>query len=109
MPSWILGVASLSASFLTIAVNLYFWHTRGQSIGKIMVGIKIVKSNGERADLGCILCWRELPPMLLGILPGMGRGLALADALFIFQKEKTCLHDYLADTRVVNADVPVSV
>jgi len=109
MPFWILGVASLSASFLTTVVNVYFWHTRGQSIGKIVVGTKIVKSNGERANLVCILCWRELPPLLLGILPGMGGALVLADALFIFQKEKTCLHDYLADTRVVNADVPVSV
>ncbi|MGH8570516.1 MAG: RDD family protein [Gammaproteobacteria bacterium] len=92
------GIAGLLVFF---AVNGYWLHTRGQSIGKRLLGIRIVRSSGERATLSRILFARYLPTQAMGIVPIIGMLYALIDILFIFGDSRQCLHDRIADTIVV--------
>jgi uncharacterized RDD family membrane protein YckC len=92
------GIAGLVVFF---AVNGYWLHTRGQSIGKRLLKIRIVRSNGERATLSRILFARYLPTEAMGMVPVIGMLYALIDILFIFRDSRQCLHDTIADTIVV--------
>ncbi len=92
------GMAGLLVFF---AVNGYWLHTRGQSIGKRLLKIRIVRSTGERATLSRILFARYLPIQAMGIVPVIGMLYALIDILFIFGDSRQCLHDRIADTIVV--------
>ena len=52
-------------------------------------------------DLGRIICLREGLMALLERIPLLGIRIELVDVLFIFRNDRRCLHDLLADTRVV--------
>ncbi len=71
----------------------------GQSIGKMILGTKIVNKNDDeipnffRAVI--VRLWFQV---LLGLLPMYH----LIDALCIFGEERRCLHDMMAGTRVIN-------
>lgn len=75
----------------------------GQSIGKKVMGIKIVRSDGSHADFTRILVRRLAPVYVAQIIPFVGALLVTIDALFIFRDSKQCLHDQIADTIVVRA------
>jgi len=92
------GIASLVVFF---AVNGYWLHTRGQSVGKRLLKIRIVRSSGERATLSRIIFARYLPTQAVGIVPFIGMLYPLIDILFIFGDSRQCLHDRIADTIVV--------
>lgn len=83
------------------AVNGYWLHTRGQSVGKRLLGIRIVRSSGERATLSRIIFARYLPTQAVGMFPIIGMLYPLIDILFIFRDSRQCLHDTIADTIVV--------
>lgn len=93
--SWIAG------PLVFFAVNGYWLHTRGQSVGKRLLGIRIVRSSGERATLSRIIFARYLPTEAVGMVPIIGMLYALIDILFIFGDSRQCLHDRIADTIVV--------
>ncbi|MCB9649578.1 MAG: RDD family protein [Deltaproteobacteria bacterium] len=80
---------------------------RGQSIGKILLKIRIVDVDSGRIPrfvFGVML--REWAFLLGGmVIPFLG----LVDALFIFSSDQRCLHDYVARTRVVPVQVTYSV
>lgn len=40
---------------------------------------------------------------MIGQIPYLGPAFGLANVLWIFGGERRCLHDYIADTLVVNA------
>ena len=83
--------------------QLVMLHRHGQTLGKKLVGIKIVRNDGSRAGLGRI-CWlRYFVPGIIGAIPIVGPVFGLVDPLFIFGEEKRCLHDLIADTIVVDA------
>ena len=92
------GIAGLMGFF---AVNGYWLHTRGQSVGKRLLGIRIVRSTGERATLSRIIFARYVPTQAVGMVPVIGMLYALIDILFIFGDSRQCLHDRIADTIVV--------
>ena len=92
-----------------IAINYHFWATRGQSIGKLAVGIKIVRTDGSQASAGRIIGLRFLVMAVVSLFGLIGSIISLVDVLLIFRQEKNCLHDDIADTRVVVANpTPVS-
>lgn len=91
------GVAGL------VVWNCVWLDRYGQTIGKRAVGIRIVRASGEPASLGRILGLRYLPMVLLGALPYLGPLISLADILLIFRDSRQCLHDQIADTKVVKA------
>jgi uncharacterized RDD family membrane protein YckC len=86
-----------------IAYTIVLVQRNGQTIGKKIVGIKVLRKNGERASLGRIFALRNLLPGIITMVPLLGGIFALVDACFIFGAEKRCLHDMMADTIVVRA------
>ena len=84
-------------------INLYFLGQFGQTLGKKALGIKIVRNNGERANLGRLVFLRYGAPGLIGQIPFLGFIFSLLDVLFIFSEERRCIHDHFADTKVVVA------
>ena len=85
-----------------IVANCVLLHQNGQTIGKRTLGIKIVRSNGDRVGLGRIILLRTLPMSILGRIPYVGALVVLVDSLLIFNNERRCLHDMFADTIVIN-------
>lgn len=88
---------------ILFAVNCILLHKNGQTIGKKLLGIKIVRTNGDRIGLGRILLLRVLPMTPLGAIPLVGYLITLVDSLLIFRESRKCLHDDFADTVVIIA------
>lgn len=94
--------AIMAALFLVvITVDLVLMYRSGQTIGKRLVGIKMVRLNGEQAGLGRLFGLRFLLPNVLFSLPLLGPILALVDIAYIFREDRRCMHDWMADTKVV--------
>lgn len=86
---------------LYVLVHGYFLDKFGQTIGKNIMRIRIENLDGTKASISTIILKRSLPMQLLSLVPGVGQGLAgLIDPLFIFGKERRCIHDYVAKTKV---------
>jgi uncharacterized RDD family membrane protein YckC len=93
-----LGISALLFIAL-IAYTIVLVARNGQTIGKKLLNIKVVRSDGSKASLGRIFWLRNVVNGLLGIIPFYG----LVDALFIFGEARQCVHDKIADTIVVVA------
>ncbi len=69
----------------------------GQTVGKKAMDLKVVTAEGN--DIAKGQAWtRAVSRQLLGLVPCLG----LIDYLVAFGQEKTCIHDMLAKTRVIN-------
>lgn len=76
--------------------------TRGQTVGKALLKIRIVRTDGAKvspARLGL----RYGIGWLVSVVPALGQAWGLVDALLIFRASRRCLHDLIADTIVVRA------
>jgi uncharacterized RDD family membrane protein YckC len=93
--------AGAAGLLVLVIVNLFWLHRYGQSIGKRLVGIKILRSDGARASLRRIVFIRDLPFLIIGFVPLLGGMVTLIDMLCIFGDRVQCLHDKVADTIVV--------
>lgn len=83
-----------------IVRNLRQLAATGQSMGKKWMGIRIVRTSGEKAALSRLVTVRFLP-LLVGAVPYLGPLIGLVNVLMIFGEGQRCLHDRLADTLVV--------
>lgn len=86
-----------------LVITIMLVHRNGQTIGKKLVGIKVVRSNGTRASLGRIFWLRNVVNGIPQVIPFVGYVYVLVDHLLIFGDKRQCLHDKIADTIVVNA------
>ena len=92
--------------YATLIVNTVLLTVRGQTIGKLALGIQVVRfPQGARAGFIKAVLLRSLLFAILIIagnvsLGGMGMALLLTDALTIFRKDRRCLHDLVSDTLV---------
>ena len=86
-----------------VLIQSYLLATRGQTIGKRLLGLRIVRSNGERVAIGRLLGLRYFVGWIITMIPFIGVVFALADSLLIFRDSRKCLHDNIADTIVVKA------
>ena len=82
---------------------------RGQTVGKLLVGSRIVRGDGAAPGLvhGVLLReWFQALSLMFGgsdaarTFLGLG---SLVDVVFIFGAGRRCLHDRIADTYVVDA------
>jgi uncharacterized RDD family membrane protein YckC len=97
----ILGLLGFG-SFLLI--NGYLLATRGQTVGKVVAGTRIVSvSDGKIIPLWKIVFLRLLPIWVINYVPIIGSFFGLADSLFVFRKDRRCIHDWIAGTKVVVA------
>ena len=106
----LIGFALLGlASFTLLLVQIYLVSTRGQTIAKRILGLRIVR-HADGSNPGFIHGWllRALVPGIIGILPMVGNIFTIVNYCFIFRDDRRCLHDLIADTRVVKVTSPVS-
>jgi uncharacterized RDD family membrane protein YckC len=96
-------VNAMLGALLFMTVNGYLLLRHGQTIGKKIVGLRIVRPNGEPVSPGRLLGGRYLVGWALSAVPVVGQAWGLIDALFIFRESRRCLHDSIADTIVVRA------
>jgi uncharacterized RDD family membrane protein YckC len=84
-----------------LIVNIWLLDRHGQTLGKRLQEIAIVREGGSRASVGRIITLRMLPFWGAGIIPTAGVIIELVNILFIFGRSRRCLHDMFADTIVV--------
>jgi uncharacterized RDD family membrane protein YckC len=82
-------------------VNGYLLMTRGQTVGKMLLGMRITRPDGSAATPGRVIGLRYGVGWLLSALPVVGMVYALVDCLMIFRADRRCLHDLIAGTIVV--------
>lgn len=99
--TWFSVVLSLTVPPLWLVLNLPFLRRRGQTLGKLLCRIRIVREDGTRGGLGQIAFKRYAPMWLIGLVPCLGPIASLVDPLMIFRESKQCLHDQIAETIVV--------
>lgn len=87
-----------------IVVNAYLLHTAGQTVGKRIVGTRIVSVHDNTIlPLYRVFLMRYFPIQVISAIPFLGSVFGLLDPLFIFREDKRCLHDHIAGTRVIDA------
>lgn len=97
--SWVSTVWSM-VMVLSQVMLLTFY---GKSIGKIVFGTTIVlTSTGENGGFIANVLLRNIISRLLSIIPFY----FFIDHFLIFRKDQRCVHDWIADTRVVQIRVP---
>jgi len=88
-------------------LNVYQWYlisTRGQSLAKKWLHIRIVKLDGSLPGFTYGVLLRSWVTSLLSNIPYVGSIVGLVDALMIFGQERRCLHDVIASTQVIVGD-----
>ncbi|MBL9188252.1 MAG: RDD family protein [Opitutaceae bacterium] len=110
LPRLLLGTGLLVLCALAVTViQAWMLAVRGQSIGKRLLGLRVVKVDGSAAGLVNGWLMRELLITVIGIaaslVPFFGIMLRpafhLVDWCMIFRDDERCLHDQIAGTRVV--------
>jgi uncharacterized RDD family membrane protein YckC len=80
--------------------QIYLLTTLGQSIGKKLMNVKIVRCDtGENGGFMTNVGLRMVLNSIIGFIPFY----ALVDVLFIFRQDQRCIHDMIAGTKVVEA------
>ena len=100
---WVL-YSFLLAVVSYLILNGYWLFTRGQTVGKRVMGVAIVSTGtGERAPFWKLVCIRALFfPLLFVLISPLGL-LAIIDQGFVFRNNRRCVHDLVAGTSVVRA------
>jgi uncharacterized RDD family membrane protein YckC len=93
------GLLCLCGFVAWIWITILLVARNGQTIGKRLLEIKVVRSDGSPASLGRIFWLRNVVNTLLGVIPLYG----LIDLLLIFGARQQCIHDLIADTIVIRA------
>jgi len=77
---------------------------RSQSIGKLLLGLRIVsETGGGPPGVVRVFFIRGSVPFMIEQIPFIGFVFWAVDSCFIFREDHRCLHDLLAGTRVVPA------
>ena len=65
--------------------------------------VRVVRTDGSPASLGRQIGLRYIVNAIPGAIPMVGSVYGLVDILFIFRGDRRCIHDMIADTKVVVA------
>ena len=80
--------------------------TRGQTVGKKAMKIRIVRLDGSQPGFVHAFLLRAVVNALPSMIPVVGSIYGLVDVLFIFRADRRCIHDLIAGTRVVMTEAP---
>ena len=97
------GYVALAGLIVWGVITFILVKRNSQTLGKKLVGIKVVRSDGSHASLARIFWLRNVVNGIPTAIPIVGNIYALVDHLFIFTESRQCLHDKIADTMVVKA------
>jgi len=100
------GLAFSVVSFLVgqaiyLIANGWLLFKYGQTIGKKLMSIKIVDQKEVLPPFYRVYGLRQFLISLIVMIPILGNFFSIVDALFIFRNDKRCIHDHLAETKVV--------
>ena len=84
-------------------VNTYLLIKNGQTVGKRFLSIRISDRRSGAVPPFWRLLVRVAVPSIFGLFGALGGLFSLVDDLFIFSKDRRCIHDWIASTRVVKA------
>lgn len=87
---------------ICFVINIILLARNGQSMGKLILGVKIVGADGHPCFWRIIFI-RILAMNALALIPIVGPVLMIVNVLMIFRENRRCLHDEFADTIVVRA------
>ena len=93
--------AAIYGFAMFVLIHGYLLNKSGQTVGKKALKIKIVSTEDGKVTLSRLLLLRYLPITLTTLIPIAGNFLPVVDALFIFRKDKRCVHDLIAGTKVI--------
>jgi uncharacterized RDD family membrane protein YckC len=114
--------ATFGLFFLVVFVGAIAWtvwtivlvYKYGQTVGKKVMGIRVVRMDGSRVSFARFFFLRWLAVAVISWIVSvvgaamhlhfLGNLVSLVDALLIFGAAHRCLHDYIADTQVVTAE-----
>jgi len=105
-PGLIGGIAlGLGALYILALVvyQIYSLSTRGQTLGKRWMKIKVIKLDGANPGFVGAVLLRVMVNGIISAVPYLGGIYGLVDILFIFREDRRCVHDLIAGTRVVVA------
>lgn len=102
-PGAVGGFAVAGVAFLGLMIyNLVLLTKQGQTIGKKLLGIRIVSHpDGQRAGFVKAVLLRGFVNGIIGAIPLLGLLYSLTDICFIFREDRRCIHDLIASTQVV--------
>ena len=101
----IAGFVLAGLAFLGLTVwNIVLLSTRGQTLGKKWLGIRIVTfPDGQKPGFVKGFLMRSFVNGIIGqVVPFYG----IIDPCFIFREDNRCVHDLLADTTVIEGQPP---
>jgi len=96
-----LSIVSVLAWLAVEVFQAYLICTTGQTIGKRLLALKIVRIDGGDVKFLDGVLLRRWLLMAASWIPRVGMVFWLVDVLFIFRGDRRCLHDLLAKTRVI--------
>jgi len=106
----VLVLAAVGVALAVLITQIVLVARRGQTIGKKVLGIRMITSDGDIPSVWRVFFLRWLPFVVVAVVlelvlkvRGIGNLVFLLDALLIFQPTRRCLHDLFADTHVVRA------
>lgn len=99
---WVLLAAPGILECVVVVGQLYSIVRSAQSLGKQAFGIQVVDRKGVPIGALRYLLLREGVPMMISLLPFVGRFFSLIDNLAIYTLDRRTLHDRLADTYVID-------
>jgi uncharacterized RDD family membrane protein YckC len=91
----------MMGTLAVLGYQFYLLVQTGQTLGKRMMRIKVVRTDGSPADFVRVVLLRSVVPYAINFACGI---FSLVDALFIFGADRRTLHDQIADTKVVKVD-----
>ncbi len=114
---WVLAIASLISEedegslalalagfviiIVIIVIQMVLLGTRGQTIGKIAMKIRIVDAQtGDHPGWARLVLLRTIVNGILASIPFLGTIYWLVDSLFIFRADHRTIHDLYSGTRV---------
>jgi len=90
-------------ALVVLAIDLTLLARNGQTIGKKLLGIKVVRVDGSPVSLFRVFFLRYVCNTLLTLIPVFGSLYSLVDCLMIFSESRRTVHDRIADTIVIKA------
>jgi uncharacterized RDD family membrane protein YckC len=104
-----LGVVSLVLVSVVLAIQWILLGVRGQTLGKLVAGIRVVRLDGSRASFVHTVVLRYWPFFIVSLVLGnAGNAVTALDSLLVFRRDRRCLHDLIAGTKVVRVVAPAA-
>ncbi len=101
-PLWGFAWANALGGFVIfVVIHGYLLTAHGQTIGKALLQMRIVRADGSRASVQRLIGLRYGIGSFFCIVPAVAQIYGVIDGLLIFGARRRCLHDRIADTVVI--------